>query len=470
MLSYYDHPGMIAWLNWITTRIFGDTIFAIRLPSFIFYSLSLLVYWKLAKELFDEKVAFWGAMLFLWTPFWGFGGYVNSPEPVFVFCWLLASWIFWQGVRDDNKRWSLKKTWIFLGLVMGAGLNSKFIMAMLAFGFGFFLLSDKEYRKMLLSKWPWIGFLIATVLCIPIFVWNINFDWPGFKYQFHDRHTGESFSLMRWLTWFVTQFLFYSPGVYLLMMLSFFYSLFHFKNKKIRFLFLLALPSYLIFYIQPFFADYKPHWSGTASFFVSLIAGYLFYNGFKIKKNQILRPNNKVIKNITIGFLLIVNLFIYLPFIYPFYPKIFRTFSHNKEWNPRYDLSNEFFGWETAGKELRKIQRQFHSEIGNKPFLAAIRYETTAQTIWGTKAEEEIFMLNTFVSHYTVIQSKYHTLDKFLGSNAVVLTTDKYPDNPLEHAKFDSCQKQEFKYYREDELSRVFYFWKCYNFQGITKS
>ncbi|MCB0369168.1 MAG: glycosyltransferase family 39 protein, partial [Bdellovibrionales bacterium] len=147
MLSYYDHPGMISWLDWVSTSIFGDTIIGIRLPSFIFYTLSLVMYWKLAKDLYNEKVAFWVSMIMLWTPFWGFGGYVNSPEPVFIFCWLWGAWVFWQSIRPDKKQWSLKKTWLYLGLIMGLGLNSKFIIALLAFGFGAFLLSDKKHRK-----------------------------------------------------------------------------------------------------------------------------------------------------------------------------------------------------------------------------------------------------------------------------------------------------------------------------------
>jgi dolichol-phosphate mannosyltransferase len=464
MLSYYDHPGMIAWLNWISTSLFGDTIFAIRLPSFVFYSLSLLMYWKLAKDLFDEKVAFWVSMIMLWTPFWGFGGYVNSPEPVFIFCWLWGAWVFWQSIRPDEKKWSLKKTWLYLGLIMGLGLNSKFIIAMLAFGFGSFLLSSKDHRKMLLSKWPWIGFLIATIICLPVFLWNYQYDWPGFRYQFHGRHAGETLSMARWATWFTTQFLFYTPAVYILMLFSLGYSLLNLKDLRIKFLFLLALPSYLVFYTQPLFADYKPHWSGPASFFICIIAAHLYYQGWKFQDKWIIYPESRKWKISILAFLIPLNLFIYIPFIYPIYPKIYRALS-SQPWNTKYDLSNEFFGWEAAGQQMLKRQREIHSETGEKPFLAAIRYETTAQSIWGTK--ENILMLNKFVSHYTVTQNKWHIMDKYIGSTALILTTEKYPDNPMEFAKFDSCKSEEFKFYRADEHSRTFYFWYCKNFQGI---
>lgn len=465
MLSYYDHPGMIAWLNWLSTKVFGDTIFAIRLPSFIFYSLSLVMLWKLAKDLYNEKVAFWVSMVMLWSPFWGFGGYVNSPEPVFIFCWLWGAWVFWQSVRKDALQWSLKKSWLHLGIIMGLGLNSKFIMAMLAFGFGLFLLTSKEHRKILISKWPWIGFIIATLICLPIFLWNYQFDWPGFRYQFHGRHTGETVSLARWGTWFSTQFMFYTPPVYILMLVSLLYSLLNFNNLKVRFLFTLALPSYLIFYLQPLFADYKPHWSGPASFFICILAAHLYYNGWKLNDSWVIAPESKKWKWSLLAFFIPLNIFIYLPFTYPLYPKIYRVLA-TSEWNTRYDLSNEFFGWESAGQEMLKIQREIHAETGKKPFLAAIRYETTAQTIWGTK--ENVLMLNKFVSHYTVTQNKWHLLDKYIGLNALILTTEKYPDNPLEYAHFSGCKKlDDFKFFRGNEQARTFYFWSCENFQGI---
>lgn len=464
MLSYYDHPGMIAWLNYITTSLFGDTLLAIRLPSFVFYSLTVLFTWKLSEELFDRKVAFFVSQLLLWTPFWGFGGYVNAPEPVFFFFWIFSAWVFWQGIRPDDKRWSIKTVWLLLGITMGLGLNSKFIMAMLAFGFGVFLLTTPPYRKMLLTPWPWIGVLIASIICLPIFIWNIEYAWPGFKYQFHGRHVEGDFSIERWVQWFGTQFVLYTPPVFLLILAAIGYSIKFFKELRIRFLFSLFLPSFLIFYFQPFFAEYKPHWSGPATLFMTMIAAHLFYNGLELFNQEVIKPRSRKWLVSLLVFIIPVNIFIYSPFLYPYFPKVHRTMS-TAPWDTRNDLSNEFFGWQEAGRKLIARQRQIHSETGKKPFLAAIRYETTAQTIWGTK--EKIIMLNKFISHYTVIQNKRNTLESLIGTNSLVLTTEKYPDDPMSYAFFDRCTKEEFKYFRYDEHSRTFYFWFCENFTGI---
>ncbi|MBL7543556.1 MAG: glycosyltransferase family 39 protein [Bdellovibrionaceae bacterium] len=464
MLSYYDHPGMIAWLNYLATSIFGDTIMGVRITSFVFYTLTLVFSWKLAEEIFDRKVAFFVSQLLLWTPFWGFGGYVNAPEPVFFFFWVFSAWVFWQGIRPDNKRWSVKSVWLILGITMGLGLNSKFVMAMLAFGFGVFLLSTPTYRRTLLSPWPWVGVFIATILCLPIFIWNLEFDWPGFKYQFQGRHTGAGFSIERWLQWFGTQFLFYTPPIYLLIIGAIAYCFKNFKDLRFRFLLSLFLPSFVVFYIQPFFAEYKPHWSGPATLFITMVVGYLYYNGLELFGRQWMAPKSRKWLIAIVSVFTLLNVVIYTPFIYPFMPKVHRLIS-SQPWDTRNDLSNEFFGWPEAGSKMLEKQRQIHSDTGKKPFLAAIRYETTAQTIWGTRAD--VVMLNKFVSHYTVTQLKRNTTEALKGMDSLILTTEKYPDNPMDYAIFDQCQKEEFKFYRADEHSRTFFFWFCENFQGI---
>ncbi len=466
-LSYYDHPAMIAWLEYITTSFLGQTIIAVRLPAFICYALTVYFSWKLAKELFGVISAQVTVLILLWSPFWGFGGYVSSPEPPFMLCWILASWVFWQGVRPDSSRWSTKKTWLTLGLLMGLGLNSKFIIALLAPGFGLYLLFDRELRKTLLTKWPWIGFAIATILCTPIFIWNNEYGWPGFIYQFHDRHSGDSFSLQRWLGWWGAQWGFMTPFVYFMMILVFIKAFRQRSKPNWGFLFFLSLPSILIFYPQPFFADYKPHWSGAAYLLICMAIGNLWEHGLHRKYQVLIKPKSKVIAGGVLGFFILFNLLVYTPFVYPFMPKIYRFVAPKSEWKTTYDLSNEFFGWQEMGQHLLERQKQIHWTTGKEPFLAALRYETTAQTWWGTG--QRIFMLNDPRSHYTVRQDHHQSLESYKGKNALVVTTEKYLSNPIDDSHFDRCTPEEFKFYRKDELSRTFTIWYCENFQGIKK-
>lgn len=465
-LSYFDHPAMIAWLEALTTHLFGDTYFGVRLPGFLCFLGTVLILYRLTCDLFDQWAAYFVVFILLWSPFWGFGGYVASPEPPFMLCWSLAAYVFWQGVREDDKQWSLKKTWISLGVIMGLGLNSKFIIALLAPGFAIYLLMSPRHRKDLLKPWPWVGFLIATLLCAPIFIWNIQHDWPGFRYQFHDRHTGASFDISRWLQFFAAQWLFYTPFLYVLIALTFINSFLKRQEPRWRFLFAMAAPSILIFYPQPLWAEFKPHWSGAACTLLLMGCGAIWSQGLRWGAKIIVKPRSKTYTYGILAFFIPLALITYTPFAHPWIPKAFRLLNPNGEWKTVYDPSNEFTGWEELGDYVNRRQREIHADNGRRPFIAAHRYETTAQTTWGTK--QKVYMLSSTVSHYTVMQTP-EEMKSLHGQDAIFVSTEKYQADPMEWARWDSCTKEELKTYRGTEHSRTFNIYYCKNFQGVTR-
>lgn len=455
--SYFDHPGFIAWCEWLSTALLGNTHLGVRLPAMIFYGLTAFFVWKLARDLFNKESAHMATLLFLWSPFYGFGGHVASPEPPFMFFWVLSSWIFWQGVREDEHRWSLFKTWFWLGITMGLGLNSKFITVLLAPGFALYMLFNNQHRKDLLTPWPWMGAGIATLLSFPIFYWNWISDWPSFKYQFHDRHAHTAFSFLRWLEFLGAQLLFYSPFLYVLILFVFVYALFQRKKNNWLFIFSLSAPALCVFYPQPLYAEYKPHWTGAAILILIIGVAGALNQGVISKKNYWIRSIS--------AFFILFAFVTYSPFVYPWIPKVYRKLT-TAEWSPRMDLSNEFFGWRELGAHLHQLQDQYKDTLsGTRPFLSSQRYETTAQVYWG--AQEKTYMLGTPVSHYTVLQHQ-EGINHLFGKNTLFVSTDKYPEDPQHQAHFSSCQKlPDFQTYRVDELSRTFYIYYCQDFQGI---
>jgi 4-amino-4-deoxy-L-arabinose transferase-like glycosyltransferase len=498
MLSYYDHPGMIAWLETLSLNVFGTTYWGIRFPSFVCFGLTVIVSFRLAKELFGEVAALVTGFMLFWSPLWGFGGYVASPETPFMLCFVLATWIFWQGVKPaPAQRWPLAKTWAWLGLVMGLGLNSKFIIALLAPGFGLYLLLTPDLRKTLIGPWPWLGALLATIVSTPIFLWNFQYDWPGFRYQFYERHTGAELSWNRWFEWFAAQNIFFTPIVFLLIVWAFFHgfratffrasffrsgvttpdspanSVLESEVAPWRFIFCLTAPTILVFYPQPLWAEFKPHWAGGSHLLLVMGAGALWKTGFAFKNQVWLQPMSKKILLAVLAFIIPLNFFIYTPFLGPWLPKVYRglklvapsSAGLPESWNIRWDLSNEFYGWEDLGKEVLRTSREFHAEVGQKPFIAALRYETTAQTWWGTR--QKVYSLSHTKSNYTVLQKAHQELEALVAQNALVVTPEKYPANPMEWAHFDRCEPREFRTYRKEELARIFTIWKCYNYQGL---
>lgn len=464
--SYFDHPGMIAWLEWISTGIFGHNRLGIRLPGFICFALVIYLMFQFTKKLFDRPAALFTCGLLLFAPLWGFGGFVASPEPPFILLWVLAMIVFWQGVRPDEERWSLKKTWLTLGLIMGLGFNTKFPMVMIAPGFGLYLLVTKERRKDLLSIWPWVGVLIAAAFLLPVLLWNLKYDWPSFRFQFHERHTGSDFDVNRWLGYLGMQAGLLSPGVFVVIWLSLIVSFQKFLEPRWRLLCCLSLPSFFIFYPQPLWADFKPHWMGPAYLILAIGAGAIWSLGWKLGGRQLIRPLSRKMFWWVWGFIIPMNFLIYAPMVYPWVPKVARMISPDKPWDIKNDVSNEVFGWPEAGEKALELQERVFQETGRKPFLAGHRYEMTAQ-IWKATMQKT-YMLSRTRSHFTTVTTEAE-YDSLKGQDAIMVSNNKYELDPMEFAAFDSCTKEEFRYFRADELARIFYLHWCKNFQGIKK-
>jgi dolichol-phosphate mannosyltransferase len=163
-------------------------------------------------------------------------------------------------------------------------------------------------RKQLLTPWPWLGILISVLFLAPVLTWNLNHDWPSFKFQFRDRHQGGGFDPKRWLGYLGTQIGLLSPGVYVATIFTFVTAAFRLKDPRWRLLFCLALPGFLLFYPQPLWADYKPHWMGPFYFILILGLGSVWAEGLSLFDKQLVNPFSAKMKWAIAGFLIPMNL------------------------------------------------------------------------------------------------------------------------------------------------------------------
>lgn len=473
--SYFDHPGFVAWAIWPFAKIFGDVEWAIRLPGLIMYCGILFTVYKLGRDLFDEQVARWSTVLMLFIPLWGFASLGTLPDMPLGLFWILITWVFWQSVRPDDKQWSTKKSWLLIGILMGLGMNSKLTCCMLGLGMGLFLVFTPRVRHHLKTPWPYLGALLTFVLMTPVFYWNSQHEWASFHYQFLARHQeARGFDFPRWLGFWGYQWLFMSLAVYAMMLVAFFKGAFTFLksdtlSERFRFIFLLPLPALALFYYQPFFSAYKPHWSGPAYMILLFGAVKLFLSGLQIAGKIWLKPKSKFI--ITLGAITLLPFqLIYIPLFTPIVPQIQKKLTPDQTWNPTWDFSNEFYGWEEIGQKMKEVREEYlATQPEKKIHFAGQRYELISQLTWGTK--EKVWQLCNERDQFKYDQPDSEK-QKLFGDDFIVVNNDKYPRDPMELVKFDSCTKSEFPFYRksfsgETVLSRTFYIYICKNFQGV---
>ncbi len=457
--SYFDHPGMVAWLEFLTTLIFGPSKIGLRLPAFLCHLGGCFLLYSLAFQMFGLIAAQVAVFLLLFTPLWGLGGFVAAPEPPFVFLWCLGLWVFWQSVRPGKFRWSLPRSWFSLGVIMGLGLNTKFPIVLLALGMGLYLLTSREGRGVLKTPWPWLGALLATALAFPVWIWNIQNGWPSFVYQFYRRHQDEGgLSLQRWFEFFALQNVFMTPVIYFFLVLVFIWGIRRFNETRFRFIVLMSAPTLLIFYIQPLKAAFKPHWPAPAYLILALGVGWLWQQGvFWI------RPRSRWVIAGVLLFVVPLNLVGYVPLYHPILTQIAAAQGKDVS-HPDWDYSHEFFGWEQLGARLRERLSEIQSQAGVRPRLASYRYELVGR-VWYA-AQEETFSLSHDMNQYQIWQTP-QVMESLKGQTFLFVTTNKYNDNPQDLNRFDSCKKEELPIHRGEFYARSFYIWTCQNFQGI---
>ena len=171
--GFYSHPpGGIA-IAWLARHLFGDSLLGLRfLPALAGAALVWLTA-VFAREMGGGRFAQALSALaicivptYLIVHHWLM---MNAFEPLVwlgcIFCVLRAS-------RTGQGSW-----WLMFGGLVGMGLELKYSMAFLAAGLGLGLLLSPE-RRLLASRWPWIGLALAVVFALPNFLWQAREGYP----------------------------------------------------------------------------------------------------------------------------------------------------------------------------------------------------------------------------------------------------------------------------------------------------
>ena len=188
--GYVDQPPLIAVIAKIGRGLFGDTLPAIHfIPALAGAGTVLLTGW-IARELgggrFGQGLA---ALCVLAAPgFLAFDNWLsmNPFEPLF---WMGCAAMLIRMIQTGNA-----KLWVWFGVLAGIGLENKH--SMLIFGFGLIAgLLLTPQRRLLRTRWLWIGGLTAFVIFLPNLLWNVQHDFPFLELQQNIRRDGRNVDL-----------------------------------------------------------------------------------------------------------------------------------------------------------------------------------------------------------------------------------------------------------------------------------
>lgn len=174
-LSYFDHPGMIAWLLKLGQVL--ESVGLVRWPIVVLGHFTVLIWYFLLKNHANEKSLLWFLSLFLFSPLIGFGSIIATPDVPVLFFWSLSAFLFTRAL-DSSRALS----YTLLGLTLGLGFCSKYHIVLLVPAFVIYLSLQKKWSQV---KFKNIACLVAAgfVFSLPVLIWNYQNGFASFKFQ-----------------------------------------------------------------------------------------------------------------------------------------------------------------------------------------------------------------------------------------------------------------------------------------------
>lgn len=174
-LGYFSKPPLIAWIIRLTTFLFGDREWAIRLAIPILHGGAALLVFAIARMVYPDnaRVALWSALAYLTTPGISYSSGLASTDPPLLFFWALALFAFLRALQSPGWRWH-----ILCGMAVGLGILAKYAMVYFAIGAVLAMAARPDVRKAMVHGRGIALAVVAALVLAPNLVWNATHGFP----------------------------------------------------------------------------------------------------------------------------------------------------------------------------------------------------------------------------------------------------------------------------------------------------
>ncbi len=213
--GYFSKPPLLAWILAGTAAVCGDGEACLRAFAPIFYLGTSLLAYAIADLLYDERTAFWTALVVALSIGVAFSSRIVSTDVPLLFFWTLAllAWLkllMGGAGLGGSMRWA-----VVLGVALGAGMLAKYAMVYFVPGAALAALVDDGARKLLRRPALWLALLIAGVLVAPNVAWNVVNGLATFKHTgVNIEGDGFELSIGKGVEFILSQFLVIGPIVF----------------------------------------------------------------------------------------------------------------------------------------------------------------------------------------------------------------------------------------------------------------
>ena len=191
VLSFLDHPPMIAWFIRFGTAIFGDTNLGVRFAGILAMLATQLLLADIVRRVtHDVRAVVFAVLMPEAALYYGLLMAKVAPDVALIPFAVAMLWALVRLNESGDARW-----WLAAGVFAGLSLLSKFTAVMWLPAVAAFMLVPDWRRRWLLSPYPWAAALIAAAVFSPVLIWNAGNDWASFRFQSVRATASHEFSL-----------------------------------------------------------------------------------------------------------------------------------------------------------------------------------------------------------------------------------------------------------------------------------
>ena len=382
---YYDQPGMIAWIEFLATRIIETkSPFFARLPMLILSAGTTYFLYLISYVLYGSKDrAIKAAVLLNIVPVFFTGSFLIMHDTPLVFFWVLSSYYFVRLLKTSRTEY-----WYYLALSIAGAFYSKFTGIMFEGCLLVFILLSPDKKRFLRIPHFYLSQILSALLFMPILIWNYINNWVAFKAVLK-LGTKTPTTLSKFLDYFFSyhgaQFLIVSPLIYIAILASIFLAIKSWlQNKDENDFFCLSFSVPVLLYFSYLSLKTRVHanWSVFA-YPLSLVllvemAGRYSSQGERV----ILFFSKRYQRYAAFVSIMLISLTV-IHAVHSLIPRFLPELLKKDR------LVHEFYGWPELAETVMQYRKPDQA-------VAALRYQVASELEYYLPNSTPVYCLNTF--------------------------------------------------------------------------
>jgi 4-amino-4-deoxy-L-arabinose transferase-like glycosyltransferase len=181
--GYFDHPPAIALLIRAGTSLARDSTFGVRLLPVLAGLVAAVATAGVALRLAGSGAALRAAIVITCLPLAAAGLVLATPDAPLLATTAVGVYAVVRAIQAPLRSRDSLMWWTTTGIALGLAFCSKYTSILLPVSVTIAILSRASLRARLREPGPYAACVAATLVFLPVLLWNDHHDWISFGFQ-----------------------------------------------------------------------------------------------------------------------------------------------------------------------------------------------------------------------------------------------------------------------------------------------